>query len=352
MAIRILLRKISLGHPASVNPLVLAIPSSTHCLSWSPLVIKDDSEDSCKKPSAQERIHMFNSEEQKKLHYLKLEYELIKIKRPHKVPQVMTDDIWLELHEMPSFTKRLKYLMHHSTKERRKEKEQLKKRERLEVLKNRMESEIRKFPIISERMIDEFNKKKLCNAMLYNSPTIVFDMGYEDMMIPKEIKSLIYQLNMCYSNNKRAITPFNMIACNINPNGLYCKLLKKVEGTHCDSSFLERTEKHYLELFPCEKLVYLTPNSPNLLEKFNGEDVIIIGGLVDTHGQKPASFARATSDNLRTAKLPLDKYLRWGCGNKNLTLDQVFNILLELHWSGDWHKAFRHVPMRKVKGIR
>ncbi|KAL3853176.1 hypothetical protein ACJMK2_016741 [Sinanodonta woodiana] len=351
MALQTLLRRILLGCPASRKPLVLAIPSSTQCLSWSPLVIKDDIDDNSIKLSAKERIQMFNSEEQKKLHYLKLEYELMKTRHPHQVPQDLTDDNWLELYEMPSYTKRLKYLIHCSTNQRRKERQHLKKTEKLEVFKNRTEPEIRKFPLISERMIDDFDKKKLCNAILFDNPTIVFDMGYEDMMIPKEIKNLMYQLNMCYANNKRAIIPFNMIACNINPDGLYCKLLKKLEGTNCNNSFLERTEKHYLELFPSEKLVYLTPNSPNLLTKFSGEDVFIIGGLVDTHGQKPASFARAMGDNLRTAKLPLDKYLRWGIGKKNLTLDQVFNILLELHWSGDWHKALMHVPKRKVRGM-
>lgn len=53
------------------------------------------------------------------------------------------------------------------------------------------------------------------------------------------------------------------------------------------------------------------------------------------------------------AKLPLEKYLPWGTGSaKNLTINQVMDILLELRHTGDWKKALQHVPTRKLKPAR
>ena len=64
------------------------------------------------------------------------------------------------------------------------------------------------------------------------------------------------------------------------------------------------TEKCYTELFPKENLVYLSPDSRNLL-KYNPNDIYIMGGLVDRSVEKNASLAKAESKNIRHARLPL-----------------------------------------------
>lgn len=53
------------------------------------------------------------------------------------------------------------------------------------------------------------------------------------------------------------------------------------------------------------------------------------------------------------AKFPLEKYLDWGNGSsKSLALDQSLNIMLDLRHTGDWKKAFKHVPIRKLRSFR
>lgn len=64
---------------------------------------------------------------------------------------------------------------------------------------------------------------------------------------------------------------------------------------------------------------------------------------------EPLSLAKAKRLGLRMARLPLDQYLQWGAGSgKSLTLNQMINIMLDLKQTGDWMKALRHVPRRKV----
>lgn len=46
------------------------------------------------------------------------------------------------------------------------------------------------------------------------------------------------------------------------------------------------SNKPYTELFPLEKLVYLTPDSNKVLSSIEADKIYIIGGLVDESVQK------------------------------------------------------------------
>lgn len=49
------------------------------------------------------------------------------------------------------------------------------------------------------------------------------------------------------------------------------------------------------------------------------------------------------------AKLPLDRYLEWAPGSKkNLNINHMVPILLDLKSTGDWEFALRHIPRRKL----
>lgn len=49
------------------------------------------------------------------------------------------------------------------------------------------------------------------------------------------------------------------------------------------------------------------------------------------------------------AKLPLDRYLEWAPGaKKNLNINHMVPILLDLKLTGDWEFALQHIPRRKL----
>lgn len=49
------------------------------------------------------------------------------------------------------------------------------------------------------------------------------------------------------------------------------------------------------------------------------------------------------------AKLPLERYLEWAPGSKkNLNINHMVPILLDLKLTGDWEFALRHIPRRKL----
>jgi len=49
--------------------------------------------------------------------------------------------------------------------------------------------------------------------------------------------------------------------------------------------------------------------------------------MVDKMKVEPLSLAKGKRDKIRMAKLPLDLYLDWKQGTKNLTINQVCNLL-------------------------
>lgn len=50
--------------------------------------------------------------------------------------------------------------------------------------------------------------------------------------------------------------------------------------------------------------------------------------MVDKMKVEPLSLAKAKRDKIRVARLPLDLYLDWKQGTKNLTINQVCIICL------------------------
>ena len=83
---------------------------------------------------------------------------------------------------------------------------------------------------------------------------------------------------------------------------------------------------------------------------FKHDKIYIVGAFVDKNMQPGTSLAKAKRLNLATECLPLDKYLQWDTGTKNLTLDQVIRILLCLKNNGSWEEALKFVPKRKHTG--
>lgn len=64
---------------------------------------------------------------------------------------------------------------------------------------------------------------------------------------------------------------------------------------------------------------------------------------------EPHSLAKAKRDGIKMAKLPLDRYIEWAPGSKkNLNINHMVPILLDLKLTGDWEYSLRHIPRRKL----
>ncbi|XP_017886759.1 mitochondrial ribonuclease P protein 1 homolog [Ceratina calcarata] len=291
----------------------------------------------------------------------KLEIEFLKVET-QKVPEQFKAYDWLHLIRTKTKTQRRVYV-EHLWKIERKEENRIRKRE-LKLAEG--EPEIRKdddspyglskcsmFYRIREKTMVEFDNSRLINAMLHE-PTVVFDLGYEEYMAPYELTNTAKQLLLSFSLNRAHDQPFNLYFCNIIKDSLVMEKLHKTIPQLYNPEFpLNITSKSYLEIFDKKKLVYLTPHTNKTMTEYDPNLIYIIGAMVDKTNPKPFSFQKANREGIKMMKFPLGERLEWGTGSrKNLPINQVLSILLDLRHTNDWNAAFDHIPKRKLRQAR
>lgn len=207
------------------------------------------------------------------------------------MPSSLKVDQWktiLQLNSRSSRMKQLKYFFLIEKKIenriRRKLEERVARLERYEnepkndhieygLLRNTM------FHRIYEKQINSLYNYRLCEAMLYGQD-ILIDCGYDGHMSPREQTNCAKQLLLMWSYNRIHKDPFNIVFCNVNKEGIVFKQLKKTIPTINDSTYpINISDKSYLDLYPKEKLVYLTPHCNEPLKEYNYDDVYIIGNI-------------------------------------------------------------------------
>ena len=105
------------------------------------------------------------------------------------------------------------------------------------------------------------------------------------------------------------------------------------------------------EIFAKEDLVYLSPDSPNIIEEIDPTKTYVIGGLVDGSPKREVSLNRAAGIGCLTGRLPIKENMTRITPhgyNTILTLNQVYEILMRFHETKSWDVALKNsVPQRK-----
>jgi ribonuclease P protein 1 len=109
-------------------------------------------------------------------------------------------------------------------------------------------------------------------------PHLIIDCGYESYMTAKERHHCSKQLVLSWSRNRRYSVPFDIIFCNIEEDSaVYETFQRLIPTTDAMKNMVNFTDKHYMDLFPTEKLIYLSPHSDHVLEQYDSDAVYIIG---------------------------------------------------------------------------
>ncbi|EZA62676.1 RNA (guanine-9-)-methyltransferase domain-containing protein [Ooceraea biroi] len=190
------------------------------------------------------------------------------------------------------------------------------------------------------------SRKFLKQSTMAASPctlTVTIDLSFDELMIDKDIAKLTKQILRCYTLNRRATAPMQFSLTSFT--GKSRADMEKHNGyRHWDVSFYT---KSYINIYPNEKIVYLTSESENVIDYLDHDCVYVIGGLVDHNSHKGICHKLAIKAGVRHGRLPLDKFLQMKA-RKVLTIDHVFEILLRVSEGDAWQEAFLKVlPERK-----
>ncbi|XP_061438866.1 tRNA methyltransferase 10 homolog A isoform X2 [Rhineura floridana] len=163
-------------------------------------------------------------------------------------------------------------------------------------------------------------RKRMHKDVAPSTLRLIIDCSFDNLMELKDVKKLHKQIQRCYAENRKALHP--------------------VQDIHIKS-------EHYSELMKKEDLVYLTSDSPDVLNELDESKAYVIGGLVDHNHHKGITYKRAQEQGISHAQLPLGIFVKMN-SRKVLAVNHVFEIILAYLEKRDWEEAFFTVlPQRK-----
>lgn len=133
----------------------------------------------------------------------------------------------------------------------------------------------------SEMDMNRFWNWNVLKSIMYGN-SIVLDFGFEKNMTPREVKNCSKQIMHCYADNRKHLLPFHLHFCEVDFAGPMIEYLYRYFPNLYDTDFpVTMTSQSYMDVFDRKRLVYLTPHTNDVIEKYDPNAVYIIGALVD-----------------------------------------------------------------------
>lgn len=198
-----------------------------------------------------------------------------------------------------------------------------------------------------ERAQRETIRKRMREKTRFN---ICIDLGWNNDMSEKERKSLCRQLTYSYNSLRKCAEEedrilLKMSICGLD-DGMAQMLTQVAKGWE---SWPLDIKKEKLEVFhETSRIVYLTHDATEVLDRLDENDIYVIGGIVDRNRLKGATMEKARHLGVRAAKLNLDENVSITHGTPVLTVNHCVDILLNAANGMSWAESYLKVlPSRK-----
>ena len=181
------------------------------------------------------------------------------------------------------------------------------------------------------------------NGNTFDGLHVCIDLQFEELMSVKELSHLAGQLRRVYGSNRVTNDPVLISIASLRPESKTMAVCQQKNDGFKDYLW-HTTPNPVHSAFETKSLVYLTPDSENVLETLESNCVYVIGGLVDDSIKKNSSQTYASERDITTARLPIDKFAVKTEGSfvkRVLAINQVFDILLKFHQTQRWPESLR-----------
>jgi tRNA (guanine9-N1)-methyltransferase len=230
-------------------------------------------------------------------------------------------------------------------KEKRKCTREKRKENRKKILNSQTKEERIKNSKEKEKLLIQYEEN--LKRGLESEYKFIFDLDYNHLMKTRELKSLASQISYCYYINKKNPTPFRYIITNYTGEAKF--ELESMGSKNWYAKFYEEKFGEIDEIVNSGKeIIYLSPDSSNVLTEINKDSIYVIGGFVDKPVSKYRSLDRATGMNIKTARLPLEEHLD-GLANPVLNINTVIEIIAKYLEVKDWNSVIKElIPIRMM----
>ncbi|KAJ0407724.1 hypothetical protein P43SY_009061 [Pythium insidiosum] len=177
--------------------------------------------------------------------------------------------------------------------------------------------------------------------------TIALDLRYDHIMNEKELSSLSKQLKFVYGSVKTMPEPFQLRLFQCSD------ALRSALARFSSDRWIVRWHDHeeLTDVVAPSDLVYLSPDSPNVLTSLDRSKTYVIGGIVDKSRKKGATLNAAEGAGLTTARLPIQEHITERLDHI-LNVNTVVDVLIHFHTHGDWRRALTEtLPTRKQSAV-
>jgi len=173
---------------------------------------------------------------------------------------------------------------------------------------------------------------------------LAIDCSFDELMNNKDIRKLAGQIGWSYKINRRCNTPVQY-----HLFGASSLLTSRFDPTfsnwdiHFDDKLCELSTEMK------KNVVYLTAESPNVLDEVKKGTLYVIGGFVDHNHHKGHCHKLAVEAGYQTARLPLSEHVEMK-SRSVLTVNHVFELLLAMIELKDWKQSILKVlPPKKYQ---
>ena len=169
---------------------------------------------------------------------------------------------------------------------------------------------------------------------------LVLDFSLMRNCLLTEQGSICSQAQRIVMFNREVEQPFNLWFTGLQSENMIDRFNKI--NLFVPRNFVNRTERHFTELFPKEKLVYLSPDAEDTIEGFDRQAIYILGAIVDRYQDDPLTFESARKHGIRAVRLPLKEHVILSDLALDLSFFSVFQMLNYMQLSyAQWDNAFR-----------
>lgn len=259
-----------------------------------------------------------------------------------RVPDVISETEWKALlTECRSFKAREKFLNYLFKKEKARLNERQKKiMKRQEKLERQEEEEEHEWFAQHSVHIPHRDKEdkwwKGLQSVRSDIP-VIYDLDFDCSR--RELTNAFDQFRYILRDNARHVQPLQIHFTSIDKNERLSLLLETTR------TFGEAHKEHFLDVFPPEDLLYLSPSGPPLTN-FDTSCTYVVGGLVDTNPRPRLTYGLARRYGIKCASFPIKHYCEMVSGSTTvLTLNCVHSILMDMYIHQSWKQAFKtHLP--------
>ncbi|XP_069486825.1 tRNA methyltransferase 10 homolog A isoform X2 [Ambystoma mexicanum] len=195
--------------------------------------------------------------------------------KPEHVPETVVRLEGVDCH--PVSKRQLKRLQKQKQWEDQRELRKLKRKEKRQKRKEGRQSQ-------TEENINSDSRKRIRRDVVPSTLRIMVDCSFDDIMALKDVKKLNKQIRRCYSENRRAQHPVQFYLT--SHGGQLKQNMEENDKGWINWKDIHIKAEHYMELAKPEDLIYLTSDSPDVLEELDDTKAYVIGGLVDHNHHK------------------------------------------------------------------